>query len=479
MGGFFADYYNDFVPILMKILNKSAGDDPELLDVHGRCLDMVGILGVAVGADNFKKDASNLLKLLLPSYNQGNIHDELESSVMRLFARIGKAMGEQFAPYLKQIIPGLIKQMSIAGGKIIKPDEVFERSENQKILEMDVHIRGVGDCKLLLDPVQMERQATAINMLFEYCQDLPIGFWPFLKESVKAIQPLMNYAYDSNVRNAAISIVTPMLRCCKEAIKRKDATQNDLKSLFGSLFPSFMKAINLEPKVEEKDLTLNAINETLQSYGLPMTVEQQTDTAELLNALIDEMIERRNILIAEEKNPDYDETMKAELQAQIDDENSFLQEIASTNKRVAQLSGGQYCKIFEAKLGKQMRNLLTRSVGEKSWALAMLDDLIEVAAPLSVQMYGKFLEKEMEKLQTATNEYIVQNVAYGINVLLNANALSDEKCTQWGKWLKHQMENPGTRSKLCRENCTSAFGIFCLKNQNSFLLINVYRSGSI
>lgn len=103
------------------------------------------------------------------------------------------------------------------------------------------------------------------------------------------------------------------------------------------------------------------------------------------------------------------------------------------------------------------RNLMKGSLGEQCWGLAMFDDLIDLAKPESIRAYGQYLQQQMLRLQNTQDEWITQNIAFGVNVLENANAL--DQIENWGEWLTVQIKNPNGRSRCAIENCISALGI--------------------
>jgi len=178
------------------------------------------------------------------------------------------------------------------------------------------------------------------------------------------------------------------------------------------------------------------------------------------------MIDRRDLAFKAREEPDFDEQSALELEAKIEIEDCFLQQIVLTNKRLVQLCGGQYVQVFEAILGEIMRSLFQRSAGEICWALACYDDMIELGKPESVNAYANYMQSVMKQLESSEDEHIMQNVAYAIHVLVYADGLNDLEF--WTQWLtnKIQKEHPGHESKGAVENCTSALGCLMLKQAN-------------
>merc|ERR1719242_50429 len=378
---------------------------------------------------------------------------------MSSFGRVAKIMEESFSPQLSKVVPHLFEVLKLEGAQVLPKGA--PQPDDPNLLPVEVHYRGLGDYVLLLNPMIMEKQNMAANMLFEYCSTLPIGFWEYVPQTVEHMKPLMSYAFDANVRIAAIGIVTPLIRSCHCAIEAKKASTDDLRRLFQELLPPFVQALKKEPKVEEKDLTLEQINDTLEAYGLPLEGNQQVEFANLLKLLLDEMKLRRQAYLEKAKMQGMDDEAKRVYEEEIDMEDKFLQQIVLCNKRIAQLCGGSYIQVFEKVLGQAFRDMMSGSSGEICWSLACFDDLIEVAQPESIKAYSGYLQQKMIEFQGTTDEWITQNVAYAVHVLSNANSM--ENVGAWAQWLIKQIQNPADRSKCSIENCISALGVLCIQ----------------
>ncbi|ETO32691.1 hypothetical protein RFI_04424 [Reticulomyxa filosa] len=114
----FDSYYARFMKIIMEILMNSNHESTQA--VRGRAMECIGLMGQAVGPDRFKKDAHQLMKLLLPMRRslQEAKDNTAYNSLNQLFARICQAIEEEFVQYFPQVIPHLLKSASIDAGHI-------------------------------------------------------------------------------------------------------------------------------------------------------------------------------------------------------------------------------------------------------------------------------------------------------------------------------------------------------------------------
>lgn len=68
----------------------------------------------SVGKEKFAPDCDAIMKTLLSAQQAGIASDDpAAGSIMTTFARIAKALGADFVPYLPHIVPALIKSAGV------------------------------------------------------------------------------------------------------------------------------------------------------------------------------------------------------------------------------------------------------------------------------------------------------------------------------------------------------------------------------
>ncbi|ETO03493.1 karyopherin beta [Reticulomyxa filosa] len=124
--------------------------------------------------DSDGKDAHQLMKLLLPMRKslQEAKDNTAYNSLNQLFARICQAIEEEFVQYFPQVIPHLLKSASIDAGHILRPDEQSPADANFHVLT--IHLRGVGDAAVSLNPISLEEKTTACQILYQLAHDQPL-----------------------------------------------------------------------------------------------------------------------------------------------------------------------------------------------------------------------------------------------------------------------------------------------------------------
>eukprot|EP01084_Bolivina_argentea_P230472 388803_1 len=272
-GQYFLPYYDKFMPICMNIINNNKLS-PLL---RGKAMECIGMIGESVGNMKFNKDAHKLMNVLLPFHKQlidtkntNKEKDKLQivyNYMNQLFARISRCIGTQFIQYFKFIIPSILDSASIEAAQILLPDEPKSKNINGSVFT--VHLRGIGDTKFCIDPISLDEKDTACHMLYQFCKDQCIGFFPYVIETANIMKSLMRYQYNTRVRAAATLIIPLLLKSIILNINviNNNNENNKYVEIFDALFAPFIVALFKEPDVIEQIPILEVLGQISSIIG--------------------------------------------------------------------------------------------------------------------------------------------------------------------------------------------------------------------
>ena len=165
----FLAYCDRFMPHLKRIIKNATTSDLRLL--RGRAIECVSLIGLAVGADKFTRDASEVMDML-PKGADMAYDDPQLSKTISAWARICTILGKQFQPYL----PFVMETVEKAASK--KPEVVH--------LSMDNLIRARADknwqiivtkgAYKAMNPYLLKPTTEACNMLLCCARELKGAF---------------------------------------------------------------------------------------------------------------------------------------------------------------------------------------------------------------------------------------------------------------------------------------------------------------
>nr|CAG4643007.1 EOG090X00U8 [Ilyocryptus agilis] len=209
----FLAYYDRFMPCLKYIIQNAT--TPELRLLRGKTIECVSLIGLAVGAEKFTRDASEVMDMLLKTQTEGGelADDDPQLSYMiSAWARICKILGKQFQPYLPLVMGPVLKTASM------KPEVALLDSDDLKSVEDDDDWQFVSlndQQNFGIKTAGLEEKATACQMLVCYARELKEAFSDYTEEVVKLMVPLLKFYFHDGVRTAAVESLPYLLECAR------------------------------------------------------------------------------------------------------------------------------------------------------------------------------------------------------------------------------------------------------------------------
>ena len=161
-----------------------------LLNAHGRehrmlrakALECVSLVGMAVGRERFRADAAAVMSFLQQLHaTELEPDDPTASYMLQAGARLCKALGPEFLPYLGVVMPPLLASatlepdVKVRGGSDDDDDDEDDDDD-------DVETIQLGDKVLAIRTSVLEEKATACNMICCYADELKEGFFPYVQQ---------------------------------------------------------------------------------------------------------------------------------------------------------------------------------------------------------------------------------------------------------------------------------------------------------
>lgn len=108
----FVPYYPSFMPYLKSVLTQATSREFRYL--RGKTMEAISLIAVAVGKEVFAPDAKEVLDAMLQAQSEPMEADDPQITYLQqAWARLCKALGQDFVPYLPAIIPQLLTAAAI------------------------------------------------------------------------------------------------------------------------------------------------------------------------------------------------------------------------------------------------------------------------------------------------------------------------------------------------------------------------------
>jgi len=371
-GKHFIPYYDTFVPLLKTILTTALHKDLRML--RGKAMECISLIGIAVGKEKFMEDAKQVMEILVTIQNGPLEADDPQTEFMlQAWTRISHCLGEDFIPYLKHVMPPLLKSAAINAGIRIQDSTMAAEEE-----EPGWEYYDVGEAKIAIHTSALGEKAQACNSIYCYASEMKAGFFPYVEEVSKLLVPLMSFFYHDGVRLASLSTMAMLLESTKLHLdKHPNQDRQILKELFNFIWPALITAVKEEKDTEVLVVAVEALHECLAVMGdnclSPEGVDELLNLAKLL---IMGTSNRRNELLKSNPDGDVDDSYIIREEVMKEDEiNSEIAEVLGTLiKHHRQIFTSQFANI-----GPMVYQLAKRDShpSERQLAICIFDDIIE------------------------------------------------------------------------------------------------------
>lgn len=349
--GEFDRFYKVFAPAVMKLASDakaSAGADAfGTRRMQAKAIECVGVMGSAVGRERFLAQCEPFMKFLLRTQRGLEADDPRQGAILQTCARVCQCMGAAFRPYLRMVIPPLLK--AAANNQCASMQDVDDEFDQRDGFEVvDFAVRGVGNKRLVVNSAMLEEKATACNMLYQYASELREVYYPYVAATAKVMVPLIKYRYNQGVRVAAVDTIPALLEATKAHFEKANQDARLVTQLFTFAFTPYLAALKLEGQIDALEGILRSFSDAIDTLPGPMQPAQVRQTHEVIAFILSESTRRRQEYRRELKQAD--DELRAELQESLEEEDSMVGMVGSVIRSMATKCEGAYVGPFTANL---------------------------------------------------------------------------------------------------------------------------------
>ena len=354
----FIPYYSTFYPGIKHLVMHAPPASGEL---RHKAIECIGALADAVGHDVFIAEAHSVMSILTSLQQQD---DSLLSYISQAEARIAKAMGSEFAPYLPHVIPQLLKSAAITDEyAVISGDDVSSLEGQDGYITKSLDFADGQKLKLTMNQTLFDEKAMAVNMLYSYAETLKGGFLPYVAQTATVTLPLMTYRFHESVRIAAVSLAPALIRSTAEGMADRPAEEREaaVRALFGRMLPVFIACTDQELHLDNLCGIVDALGDAVALMGCPMSDAELAKLTEAVKKLSEESIKRVEKREERRQAEDYDEEEETAIAGENEHDDEFLGYLYELMVACIKRSGASFLPHYHTHLHPVFAPLLTHS----------------------------------------------------------------------------------------------------------------------
>eukprot|EP01087_Luapelamoeba_hula_P021903 TRINITY_DN773_c0_g1_i1.p1 TRINITY_DN773_c0_g1~~TRINITY_DN773_c0_g1_i1.p1 ORF type:complete len:1105 (+),score=203.93 TRINITY_DN773_c0_g1_i1:1361-4675(+) len=455
----FLPYYDSFMPFLKTILANATSTEYRML--RGKAMECISLIAVAVGKDKFMPDAKDVINaLLITQQSKLESDDPQISFLLQAWARICKAIGQDFVPYLDVVIPPLL------GAASQEPDLTVTDEEGEAHQEGWQYI-PVGDKRIGINTSTMEEKATACSMILQYVTDLQEGFFKYVEPVANALLPLTKFYFHDGVRSASVQTMPALLESVKIQMQKTGGTMQPVHTLFAHILVNILEAISAEVDMDIELVMIDALSECLDVCEFSCMNEVQiTSLIDTVKKEMSERDERKAARLEERQGEDFDEEEAEKLEVENEKEEELLSQLAELLGKAVKYSGAAFLRPFSDSLLVSVLDLLRpdRPPLDRQVGICIFDDVVEFTGAASGPLLQHFLVPLAEYM-IDSNPGVRQAAVYGIGLCAQHGGdqiapLIEALMKRLGQVITHA-ESRTEENVHATENAISAWGKFC------------------
>eukprot|EP00929_Paragymnodinium_shiwhaense_P035866 TRINITY_DN19309_c0_g2_i1.p1 TRINITY_DN19309_c0_g2~~TRINITY_DN19309_c0_g2_i1.p1 ORF type:complete len:870 (-),score=258.50 TRINITY_DN19309_c0_g2_i1:486-3095(-) len=392
-GATFVSYYQQVMPILKNMVMSATKEDESKL--RGRAFECMSLLGIAVGREVFQEDANDALTVMLEVPSNGLEACEVQKTcVSEAFQRICRLLREDFQPYLRRLLPGVLALLQ-------KEPYTVADSDSE-----DMAITSLPDGSLVgLKTSQVEDVHRAVQMLSCFMESLSGHYFDYIKETAPPLLRVLRFKLSEDVKRDAFNAFQELISAARGGLQQRGDLQ-DTGGLIPQLLHGFLRSA-LDEMAEEDNIELLQV----EAAGVAACV--RAAGADALSLDMVQQLSTRLFELMEEASRRLQDTWAESADPGLEDEGSEVQH----HRLADDVLRRQYLEVLSALMLTHraaflqvglaqflpvIRELLAsgRDARDRSFALALAGEVIEKLKDDGSSCWPAF----MEPLLTSTRD---------------------------------------------------------------------------
>jgi hypothetical protein len=437
----FDKYYAHVMPLLSAVLTQAAGREHRLL--RAKALECVSLVGMAVGRERFRADAGAVMAYLSQLHSSElEADDPTQGYMLQAGARLCKALGAEFVPYLSVVMPPLLR--AAAQEPDVRVDDANDENGLDEDGDEDEDVERIpfGDKVLTIRTSVLEEKATACAMLCCYLDELKEGFLPYVQPVADLMLPLLRFYFHEEVRRSAVHCLPQLLSaaCRAVAAGAPGADPALPPRLLAAFWPALVAALSKEPDADIQSQMLESLAEMVELTGEPgagagaaggaasgaaggatggagVLSEAEVGAAfAAISQAFDSAEARRRQRQTRQQAEDFDEEELEALQQENEAEEDLFDNVSTAVGAFLKKFGDAVLPLVETLMPK-IAPLLDRSRPDEERRIAMciVDDLLEHSPAGREKYAAQVLPVMLDALLSAHGD-LRQCSAYGVGV---------------------------------------------------------------
>ncbi|KAJ6228314.1 karyopherin (importin) beta 3 [Anaeramoeba flamelloides] len=426
VGQDFEEYYKKIMPFLINILKNTT--ESKYLTMRSKSIEGISIIGSTVPKDVFYEDSIEIMEILINVMKREieKIDESQRTYIFMCLFRICSILGKSFVKFLDSVMPFIIKSATI----IVEYVEIDETEEEFDVDDpnnegLDVVKNGYTKEKVIVKTATLEEKSEALGLIFQFALKLEELFYPYAKECIEIVLPLIDYPLDASIRNYAALATSRLFNVFvmvyeKQNENEKIVTLEQIQKIFKHALDFFHESI-LKEKITEILITqIQSIGEIISFAKNHIESSMLNIYLEDLQVLIEKSMKRKSKLLNKEKNVNTYNYEKMNINEElIENENDLNFILIESCSFIIKYHTKLYLEFFQSNLYDFYSEIIKSkySSAENRMSIAIFGDIFEFSNDLDIfQFYWEKVNSNIVEILSSKDSQLRKAAAYVIGV---------------------------------------------------------------
>jgi len=263
----FGEYYNTFVPAMVKVLSTE-GDSLELKSLKAETIECLGFMvgAVAKRKDEFKDSITEILTSLINLQDSNLTDDDPRlNAITSVYGHFAEVLKEEFQPFMATIVPKLLAFASLDINFSLKDVTAADVDDEEGTKSLTFDIQNMGKAKVSLKVSALEHKISACDTLHVMASATGKAFNAYTLETSRLMSVLTSFHHSDAVKKSATKISSYLLSACN--------SDEEMVAVFANISEGLIRVLKEGIQVISEKYMKRSLKEMRECLSLFKTVD--------------------------------------------------------------------------------------------------------------------------------------------------------------------------------------------------------------
>jgi len=423
----FSAYSKHIIPVVKQMIVTRTAENERTL--RGKAFECFSLVASAVGKENSAADCHEVMQIIVPLLQAGLPDDDpTREYIQEASGRIATTLEQDFKPYLPALLP-VIFQVLGQRPKELNPEDLSDDDSDDE--ERDMSLLLSGDKVVGLKTSVLEEMKNALALINTLIKAVDKDFCEFFPKTCENLLPLLDFELSEVVREKTFQTWEVVAEMARTAADQGAIQLSDVRNLVGEFLKTTVAAMAKAPQAAALDeVALGALQAQAMGVGGVISkagkgVLAQDEVTTIVNIVVQLL---GQLSVSKDEPTEAAGKKRKGKEPKDDDDDSVLEDIATRQSArfcLADIAGSlmrsnadEFVAVGLAPFMEVVQRFLLPDAieADRSLALYIADDVVELLAERSIPCWNTFMEPALRGLMdksAVVRQYAASTIGNG------------------------------------------------------------------